>query len=104
MAGWSREASSGLVGVARKDGESGAQAVLEYLTGQPPQKDIEKNLDEFRQRLANLDKRVVTKPEWEQLEAQEQAEADRLGLDEFKFDSNEQMLAAIESSRLQPAD
>ena len=31
VAGWSREASSGLVGVARKDGENGARAVLEYL-------------------------------------------------------------------------
>jgi ferredoxin--NADP+ reductase len=104
VAGWSREASSGLVGVARKDGESGAQAVLGYLAGQPPQKDIEKNLDEFRQRLANLDKHVVTKPEWEQLEVQEEAEAKKLGLDEFKFASNEQMLAAIKSAHLQPAD
>jgi hypothetical protein len=93
-----------LVGVARKDGESGAQAVLGYLAGQPPQKDIEKNLDEFRQRLANLDKHVVTKPEWEQLEVQEEAEAKKLGLDEFKFASNEQMLAAIKSAHLQPAD
>ncbi len=31
VAGWSREASSGLVGVARKDGENGAQALLQYL-------------------------------------------------------------------------
>jgi len=46
----------------------------------------------------------VTKPEWEQLEAQEEAEAISLGLDEFKFASNEEMLAAIERSHLQPAD
>jgi len=104
VAGWSREASSGLVGVARKDGESGAKAVLQYLAGQSPQKDMAKSLEEFRQRLSNLDKHVVTKPEWERLEAQEGAEALRLGLDEYKFSSNEEMLEAIASSNLQPAD
>ena len=31
VAGWSREASSGLVGIARKDGERGARALLQYL-------------------------------------------------------------------------
>jgi ferredoxin--NADP+ reductase len=35
LAGWSREASSGLVGVARKDGENGARAVLEFLHTHP---------------------------------------------------------------------
>lgn len=104
VAGWSREASSGLVGVARKDGENGAQAVLQYLAGQPPQEDLAKNLEEFRLRLANLDKHVVTKDEWEQLEAHEQSEADKLGLDEFKYASNEEMLAVIESSPLHPAE
>ncbi|MGB7096326.1 MAG: hypothetical protein WBD62_16905, partial [Anaerolineales bacterium] len=104
VAGWSREASSGLVGVARKDGENGAQAVLQYLAGQPPQEDLAKNLEEFRLRLANLDKHVVTKDEWEQLEAGEQSEADKLGLDEFKYASNEEMLAVIKRSTLQPAE
>ena len=104
VAGWSREASSGLVGVARKDGENGAQAVMQYLAGQPPQDDMNKNMEEFRLHLARLDKHVVTKREWEQLEAQEEAEAVRLGLDEFKFASNEEMLAAIERSTPQPAD
>jgi len=104
VAGWSREASSGLVGVARKDGESGAQAVLEYLAGMPPNEQLNKDLEEFRLRLANLDKHVVTKSEWEQLEAQEEAEALKLGLDEFKFSTNEEMLAVIERSTPQPAD
>jgi ferredoxin--NADP+ reductase len=35
VAGWSREASSGLVGIARKDGENGARAVLDYLQSAP---------------------------------------------------------------------
>jgi ferredoxin--NADP+ reductase len=104
VAGWSREASSGLVGVARKDGESGAQAVLEYLAGMPPNAQLNEDLGEFRLRLANLDKHVVTKSEWEQLEAQEEAEALKLGLDEYKFSTNEEMLAVIERATPQPAD
>jgi ferredoxin--NADP+ reductase len=104
VAGWSREASSGLVGVARKDGECGAQAVLECLAGMPPNTQLDKDLEEFRRRLANLDKHVVTKSEWEMLEAQEAAEALKLGLDEFKFSTNEEMLAVIERSTPQPAD
>ena len=31
VAGWSRQASTGLVGYARKDGTYGARAVLQYL-------------------------------------------------------------------------
>jgi ferredoxin--NADP+ reductase len=104
VAGWSREASSGLVGVARKDGENGAQAVLQYLAGKPPKADLHGDLETFRGRLANLDKPIITKSQWERLETQEQAEATRLGLDEFKFRSNEEMLAAIERANLQPAD
>ena len=35
LAGWARQASTGLVGVARRDGENGADAVLQYLRTQP---------------------------------------------------------------------
>jgi ferredoxin--NADP+ reductase len=104
VAGWSREASSGLVGVARKDGESGAEAVLQYLATRPPKEDLAEDLNEFRQRLTALDKHVVTKPEWQGLEVQELAEAGKLGLDEFKYATNEEMLAAIEKASRQPAD
>jgi ferredoxin--NADP+ reductase len=104
VAGWSREASSGLVGVARKDGEHGAQAVLQYLESQPPEENIAQVLGEFRFRIAKLSKKVVSKAEWEWLETQEQAEAARLGLDEFKYASNAEMIAAIEKPVPQPAD
>jgi ferredoxin--NADP+ reductase len=104
VAGWSREASSGLVGVARKDGESGAQAVMQYLETFPPGDYKSHDLDEFRNWISQLDKHVVTKDEWQQLEAIERHEADRLGLEEYKFGSNEEMLKAIERASLQPAD
>jgi len=96
VAGWSREASSGLVGIARKDGESGAQAVLQYLQTLPPLKNPDHILEELLARLHSLEKHVVTKEEWQRLEAAEAAEAERLGLEEFKFKTNEEMLAAIQ--------
>lgn len=104
VAGWSREASSGLVGVARKDGESGAQAVLQYLESQPPMENITLNLADFRARLAQLDKHLITKEEWQKLEAVEKAEAERQGLEEYKFASNDEMMAVIEKGTPQPAD
>jgi ferredoxin--NADP+ reductase len=104
VAGWSREASSGLVGVARKDGESGARAVMQFLKTQPPKENISLDLADIRSRLAQLDKHLVTKAEWQQLELVEQAEAERRGLDEYKFASNDEMMAVIEKEAPQPAD
>ncbi len=104
VAGWSREASSGLVGVARKDGENGAQAVLQYLETQPPEENVPQVLGDFRLRVKKLSKRVVTKDEWQRLEAQEQVEAEKRGLEEYKFASNEEMLEVIERPTPLPAD
>ena len=95
VAGWSREASSGLVGVARKDGENGAQAVLEYLRGSSPLLNAQGILDNLHQRLSRMDKPVIYKPDLLKLEAAESAEAARLGLPAFKFNSNEEMFTAI---------
>ncbi len=93
VAGWSREASTGLVGAARKDGTNGAQAVLQYLQTLPTLSAI--NLDALRARLSALGKPVVTRPDWERLEAIEHAEAAKRGLAEFKFTTNADMLQAI---------
>ncbi len=92
VAGWSREASSGLVGVARKDGERGARAVLQYLETVhiPPEA-----ANALKQRLAQLGKPVVTKDDIARLEEAERAEAERQGLEEFKFAKNEEMLEAM---------
>jgi ferredoxin--NADP+ reductase len=95
VAGWSREASHGLVGVARKDGEDGAEAVLQFLQSQPALKNPQGVLDELEKRLGRLEKPVVCKADLLRLLEQERCEAHRLGLDEFKFDSNEEMLRAI---------
>ena len=95
VAGWAREASHGLVGIARKDGESGAQAVWQYLQTQQPGQNGEAVLENLKKLLQGLEKPVITKEDIHRLEAAEQAEAERRLLEEFKFGSNEEMLAAM---------
>jgi ferredoxin--NADP+ reductase len=93
VAGWSREASTGLVGTARKDGTNGAQAVLQYLAQLPPLAGAD--LDGLHARLRQLPQPVVSKEDWARLEAVERDEAARRGLLEFKFGTNAEMLAAM---------
>jgi ferredoxin/flavodoxin---NADP+ reductase len=95
VAGWSREASSGLVGVARKDGERGARAVLAYLASLPKVKDMQQVRQNFNAHLGQLDKYIVRKGDLLKLEQAECQEAQERGLVEFKYDSNEEMLEAI---------
>ncbi len=98
VAGWSREASSGLVGLARKDGERGARAVAAYLQTQPVQTDTAGVLARLQKRLEAIPHRVIVKEDVYRLAEIEAAEAARLGLEDFKFCSNEDMLAAIEQA------
>ena len=93
MAGWAREASTGLVGAARKDGTNGAQAVLGYLALQPALAGAD--LAGLRRKLRQLPKSVVSKEDWGRLETVEQAEATQRGLLEFKYGTNDAMLAAM---------
>lgn len=99
VAGWARQASTGLVGTARKDGENGAQAVLQYLQTVPELSNPEEVLAELNQHLARLDKPVITKDDLRYLEQAERAEAARLGLEEFKFKTNQEMLQAIQRAK-----
>lgn len=95
FAGWSREASSGLVGVARKDGGCGANALLQYLQTKAPLVDAEMILEELEGVLEKNFISVVSKEDVQRLEAVEKAEAQELGLEEYKMKTNEEMLAAI---------
>ncbi|MBP1703986.1 MAG: hypothetical protein H6Q38_3093, partial [Chloroflexi bacterium] len=61
-------------------------------------------LQEFRDRLTRLGKPVITRAAWQQIEAAEQAEADRLGLETFKYGTNEELLTAAGLATRQPAD
>jgi ferredoxin--NADP+ reductase len=95
LAGWARQASIGLVGVARRDGERAAEALLAYLQTQPAMRDLDNVVDKFEQRLAETHERVVDKVHLATLEQAEKAEAQRLGLEEFKFATNDEMFTAM---------
>lgn len=92
VGGWSRQASTGLVGYARKDGTNASRAVWQYLQTKQP---VEPNLKAVAERIKSLNKPVVTKEDIKKLEAIEIAEAQKRGVEEFKFDTNEDMLQAL---------
>ncbi len=95
VAGWSRQASTGLVGYARKDGTNGAKAVMQYLQTLSPATVDESRL---RARLKSLGKYVVTAQDIRNLSVIEHYEARKRGLESFKFGTNEEMLEAIMSA------
>jgi ferredoxin--NADP+ reductase len=92
VGGWSRQASTGLVGYARKDGTNAAKAVWQYLTTRQL---AEPNVEAVAERVKKLRKPVVIKEDVKKLEAIELAEAQKLGLETFKFSTNDEMLQAI---------
>jgi ferredoxin--NADP+ reductase len=95
VAGWSREASSGLAGLARRDGEKGAQAVQQYIDTLPEGNDGIAVIERLENYLKGKGKRVIGKEDVARLIEAEQAKAQREGLIEYKMKTNEEMLAAI---------
>ncbi|HEY9086916.1 MAG TPA: NAD(P)-binding protein [Anaerolineaceae bacterium] len=93
VAGWSRKASTGLVGVARKDGINGARAVLQYLDLQQPLAEI--RLDALEDWLRRSGRPVVTAEHFHRLLEAEQACGAAAGIDHFKYASNAAMLEAM---------
>jgi len=92
VGGWSRQASTGLVGYARKDGTNASKAVVQYLATKQP---LEPNLKALAEKIKSLNKPIVTKDDIKKLEAVEIAEAQKRGIEEFKFDTNDDMLQAM---------
>jgi ferredoxin--NADP+ reductase len=95
LAGWARQASSGLVGYARKDGENAAEAMLAYLQTQMPMRDLDNVLDKFEQRLEETHERLVDKSHLAKLEEIEKTEAQKRGVEEYKFPTNDEMFTAM---------
>ncbi len=93
MAGWARKASTGLVGVARKDGSRGAAVVLEYLAGKKFQNNS--RAEDILADLFHRKMRLVTREDLAILEASEREIAESLGQPGFKYASNEEMLEII---------
>jgi ferredoxin--NADP+ reductase len=95
LAGWARQASTGLVGVARRDGERAAESVLQYLDAQGPMRDVDNVVEKFEQRLVETHERVVDKAHLAKLVVAESAEAQKRGLEDFKFATNDDMFTAM---------
>ena len=92
VGGWSRKASEGLVGYARKDGTNAAKAILQYLPTVQPRNG---SADDVAAKVKGLNKPIITKDDIKRLEVVEAEEAKKPGLEEFKFASNEEMLQAM---------
>ncbi|OQY84052.1 MAG: hypothetical protein B6D40_06110 [Anaerolineae bacterium UTCFX3] len=92
VGGWARKASEGLVGYARKDGINASKAVWQYLQTLSP---ANADADALAAKMRGLDKPVVTNEDIKRLEAAEAEEAQKRGLQEFKFNNNEDMLNAM---------
>jgi len=93
VAGWARKASKGQVGLARKDANNCARAVLQYLAESPATG--ADAAEKLAARLAQLDKPLIRQADWQRLEAIERQKAAELGVELFKFKNNEEMLRAI---------
>jgi ferredoxin/flavodoxin---NADP+ reductase len=93
VAGWARQASTGLVGVARRDGTNGARALLAYLQTLSPQG--QESGEHIQASLLQLSKPLVLREDLLRLEQIERERAAEKGLDFFKFGSNAEMLQAM---------
>jgi ferredoxin--NADP+ reductase len=94
VSGWARLASEGIVGLARKDAERGAQALLGYLQTSKPV--AMSKINQVLDNVPVLEKRVVDRADLVRLALAEQNMAAQLGVPAFKFKSNAEMLEIIE--------
>jgi ferredoxin/flavodoxin---NADP+ reductase len=97
VAGWSRNASVGLVGVAKQDAERGMKVVNEYLRakeGLTPG-EMEAKIEAILDILEKKGVPVVTKEDVEILESVEHEEARNRKTWDFKFITDDQMLQVI---------
>ncbi len=94
VVGWARRASEGLVGIARHDGEVGAQRVLQYLEGLG--RGVHGSVNDVWMYLDRKGVDLVTKDDLEFLASAEAREALARGLNYFKFGDDQEMLHAIE--------
>ena len=101
VVGWSRNASVGLVGVAKQDAERGMKVVNEYLAKKdaPSPGEMEEKIETLMETLEKKGLTVVTKPDVELLEGAEQEEARARKTWDFKYTNDEKMLEVIAARR-----
>jgi ferredoxin--NADP+ reductase len=99
--GWSRNASVGLVGVAKQDAERGMKVINAYLAskqGFEPET-IEQKVQAVVDKLEKNKIAYVTKDDVAALEAIEKAEAKKRNTWEHKYSSDEEMLQIISAPK-----
>jgi ferredoxin--NADP+ reductase len=101
VVGWSRKASDGLVGKAKQDAEIGSDAVLQDLATvpAPAASAVAERRQAIRRVVEERCTYPITQDEVALLEEAEQQAAARAQVEEYKFDSNAAMLAAIDSRK-----
>ena len=100
LIGWSRQASDGVVGRAKLDGERGMAVVNRYLERvAPPAESSAEGLDEkiaaLRQTLQSRGVQCVDYADVQKLENVEREESQKRGVEFFKYFTDEEMLSAI---------
>ena len=93
VVGWARRASTGLVGIARHDGEVGASKTIDFVMTAADSGTMNEN--EILSVLENKGMRVVTKADLALLGGVEEREAKKRNLTSFKFSDDEDMFKAI---------
>ena len=95
--GWSRQASDGLVGKARQDGERGIAIVNQYLAtiAQPSNEAAAVKKAKLTESLQTRGVRTVTYADVQKLEAAEKEIAEQRALEYFRFATNEEMFARL---------
>jgi ferredoxin--NADP+ reductase len=93
VCGWSRNASTGMVGIARRDGMNAARAVAEYLLDRPEEVGVSDAVIDDLLRQSGL--QPVHAVDLDRLEAIEHDRAAAAGLSEYKFDTNDEMLRVM---------
>jgi ferredoxin--NADP+ reductase len=97
VAGWSRNPSKGLVGIARRDGVNAAGAIASYIDQLSEPGGI--STVDLLGHLKIIGCQYVTKENLQILKSVEGEQALLLGVEEFKYSTNEEMLTAIRLSK-----
>src|SRR5262245_59170655 len=98
--GWSRQASDGVVGRAKQDGERGMAVVNRYLERIAPgsAENLNEKIAALQEFLRSRDVRCIDYSDVRKLEAVEKQESQSRGIEFFKYFTDEEMLAAIDSA------
>ncbi|GIL14906.1 MAG: NADPH-ferredoxin reductase FprA [Chloroflexota bacterium] len=94
IAGWARQASDGLVGIARKDGVNAAHAIRAYLETRAATRGV--NLAALKETIQQRGAVIVANSALRRLVDAERAVARARQLPEYKFATNQEMLAAMD--------